>query len=452
MSPTDPWAESEDFLKSIMVSAYEKKRSQRSSLTSLPLYPNEEVMWDESVIPTMSFSGEGCLALPKLNLQFLTLQDYLLRNFNLFRLESTYEVRGDIEEAVSRVQAVIGEEEDVKFKGWARMAVKLDKLELMEVKAPLLGEEKPASVVAELTFSVGKFPNEVRNEWDELKEHDVLFLLSLAPKPEGLGYEGYGIDGTVSEREKYGVRYVRGCEIIEIRDEGHVLMNDTTGRIKPEDWRPPVGNGRTALVALDSAQYKLDLDRNETNLYSSFNLLLRRKAKENNFKPILESIRDLVDESTAIPPWLHDVFLGYGDPSAAHWKNLPAGRQLSSIDFKDTFLDAQHLRESFPNYEIQFLNEDGEVDEAPKPPFKVTLPSEDQSEKGENSGGQKRKSVGAEPSEQASEPSKSKILVESYAPLESGPYPQDQPKLNSVRFTPVQVRSCRSPLGWFLGI
>ncbi len=38
-------------------------------------------------------AGEACLALPKLNLQFLTLHDYLLRNFNLFRLEATYEVR-----------------------------------------------------------------------------------------------------------------------------------------------------------------------------------------------------------------------------------------------------------------------------------------------------------------------------------------------------------------------
>lgn len=31
----------------------------------------------------------GGLALPKLNLQFLTLHDYLLRNFHLFRMEST---------------------------------------------------------------------------------------------------------------------------------------------------------------------------------------------------------------------------------------------------------------------------------------------------------------------------------------------------------------------------
>ena len=46
----------------------------------------------------------GCLALPKLNLQFLTLHDYLLRNFNLFRLESTYEIRQDIEDVVSRMK------------------------------------------------------------------------------------------------------------------------------------------------------------------------------------------------------------------------------------------------------------------------------------------------------------------------------------------------------------
>lgn len=55
----------------------------------MPLYPTEEIIWDENIVPTAYFSGEGCLALPKLNLQFLTLHDYLLRNFNLFRLEST---------------------------------------------------------------------------------------------------------------------------------------------------------------------------------------------------------------------------------------------------------------------------------------------------------------------------------------------------------------------------
>ena len=51
-------------------------------------------------------AGENCLALPKLNLQFLTFHDYLLRNFNLFRLEATYEIREDISDVIGRVGAV----------------------------------------------------------------------------------------------------------------------------------------------------------------------------------------------------------------------------------------------------------------------------------------------------------------------------------------------------------
>lgn len=72
-------------------------------------------------MPNEYYSGEGCLSLPKLNLQFLTLHDYLLRNCNLFRLESTFEIRQDIEDAVSRMLPWKDEEGDVMFAGWARM-------------------------------------------------------------------------------------------------------------------------------------------------------------------------------------------------------------------------------------------------------------------------------------------------------------------------------------------
>lgn len=72
-------------------------------------------------MPNEYYSGEGCLSLPKLNLQFLTLHDYLLRNCNLFRLESTFEIRQDIEDAVSRMLPWKDEEGGVVFGGWARM-------------------------------------------------------------------------------------------------------------------------------------------------------------------------------------------------------------------------------------------------------------------------------------------------------------------------------------------
>ena len=50
---------------------------------------------------------------------------------------------------------------------------------------------------------------------------------------------------------------------------------------------------------------------------------------------MLESIRDLMNEQTVVPPWLHDIFLGYGDPAAAQYSSptMAPGR-LRTIDFK----------------------------------------------------------------------------------------------------------------------
>ena len=62
----------------------------------MPLYPTETLLWDGKQIPSTHYQGDAPLALPKLNLQFLTFWDYLLRNFNLFRLEATYEIREDV--------------------------------------------------------------------------------------------------------------------------------------------------------------------------------------------------------------------------------------------------------------------------------------------------------------------------------------------------------------------
>lgn len=62
------------------------------------------------------------------------------------------------------------------------------------------------------------------------------------------------------------------------------------------------------------------------------------QAKENNFKAVLESIRDLMNEDCVLPPWLHDILLGYGDPGAAQYRHMEGC--LQTVDFKDTFLDA----------------------------------------------------------------------------------------------------------------
>jgi len=82
----------EQLLLEILVFHYERRVSQIKRLNAMALYPTEEMIWNENIVPSAYHSSTGqVLALPKLNLQFLTLHDYLLRNFELFRLESTCE-------------------------------------------------------------------------------------------------------------------------------------------------------------------------------------------------------------------------------------------------------------------------------------------------------------------------------------------------------------------------
>ncbi|KAF6168355.1 hypothetical protein GIB67_018195 [Kingdonia uniflora] len=439
ISYDDPWSGRVDFLIEVMVSYFEKRQSQKEAINALPLYPNEQIMWDESLVPSINYSGEGCLALPKLNLQFLTLHDYLLRNFNLFRLESTYEIREDIQEAVPHLHAYINNEGDTAFRGWSRMAVPIKEFRIAKVQQPNIGEVKPASVTANVTFSISSYRAQVRSEWNSLKEHDVLFLLSIRPSFEPLSTEEASKS---SVPERIGLQFVRGCEVIEMRDEDGTLMNDFTGRIKRDEWKPPKGELRTITVALDTAQYYMDVgdiaEKGSEDVYGTFNILMRRKPKENNFKAILESIRDLMNESCIVPDWLHNIFLGYGNPSAAQWTNMPD--LLDKVDFKDTFLSADHLTESFPDYEVCFVSPDGVENLHPRPPFRIKLPKILKGNPVALPGNTKSITSGMMDTNMVDSVSeKEKLIVEAYVPPDPGPYPQDQPKQNSVRFTPTQV-------------
>ena len=452
VDPEDPWASDPEFLLEVVVSAFEKRRSQRQAINEMPLYPNEDVLWDENVVPSIAFTGESCLALPKLNLQFLTFHDYLLRNFNLFRLEATYEIREDIADALRRMGPYRDYETGlVKFSGWARMAMPVapGALAVTEVRKPNVGEAKPAGVTCEVKIDLSNLRGPVREEWDQLKQHDVLFLLAAEGPSDADGQTamhrgGAGSQPEQNPAERYGLKYVRGAEVIEVRDGEGKLMNDFTGRVKPEEAAGgPQGNERTYVLALDTAQYQLDVNRlveeQGEDVYMALNMLMRRKPKENNFKAILECIRDLMNSDCVVPDWLHDIFLGYGDPAAAQSDNMP--NQLKTVDFKDTFLDADHLRESFPGREVKFTSVN--KNQTPVPPFRVTFPALP-AETGEGDGAGSGKKRDAAGEDTATGVRSGPLLVESYVPPDPGPYPEDQPNLNHVRFTPVQVEAIRN--------
>ncbi|XP_071832631.1 RNA helicase aquarius-like [Apostichopus japonicus] len=411
-----------EFLLELMVSRHERRISQIQQLNETPLYPTEEILWDENIVPTEYFSGESCLALPKLNLQFLTIHDYLLRNFNLFRLESTYEIRQDVEDAISRLKPCRAEDDSTLFQGWARMAQPVTAFSVVEVAKPNIGENHPSSVRADVTITLN-VRQQIKGEWEALRKHDVAFLVTVRP----LHRVGKRLDKSVHFIERVGITYIRGCEV-----EG---MLNAEGEVIEEgpDPKPELeGDTRSFRVWLDPNQYQLDMNRtaedSTEDVYQSFNVVMRRKPKENNFKAVLETIRDLMNNDCVVPDWLHDIILGYGDPGAAHYSKME--KTISCLDWNDTFLSINHLKSSFPGYTVRVTTSNPSEQ---KPPFRITFP--------EPSNTKKRKH---DSKEEPTTAPKMELVVEPHVIPNRGPYPYNQPKRNSILFTPTQIEAIKA--------
>lgn len=252
-----------------------------------------------------------------------------------------------------------------------------------------------------------------------------MFLLAINPRG-GKAITNGGA-GSPSLAEKEGVVTVRAAEVIQVTDEKGRSIRDAAGGFE----------GRRRLVLkLDPKSYAQDAARasaGKPDVYDGINLVLRRHSRENNFKPVLESIRDLTMADVPLPSWLHEVFLGYGDPAAATYHQLP--NRLKSVDFRDTFLDWQHLIESLPG---KIIEPSDDVSGSFGPPY--VLESVERAEK-EPAKPSKKRRRGPEPELIAEVET---VNVSTYKPPNNGPYPTDAPKLNIVRFTPAQTEAIRS--------
>lgn len=47
-----------------MLAAYERRKSQREVINEMPLYPTENILWDEGMVPSVNFTGGCCYTAP----------------------------------------------------------------------------------------------------------------------------------------------------------------------------------------------------------------------------------------------------------------------------------------------------------------------------------------------------------------------------------------------------
>ena len=433
------------FYMEVLLSFHERKPSFQEAVSRLSVIPTEQNLYDPALLRNEMYDGSRPLALPKLNLQYLSLGDFLWRSFLLYRSEAFFQIRKDMEMTIKRMrprQAITGGAQ-VSFDGFSRMAIPISKPAIVEVAPPKVGSLKPAFVRAEIVLEVGRLADSVRREWESLRPDDVIFLMAVQSKPVrkyGFGSEAAAIAPHLT--------HLRTAEVVQVLDEhGRPLREPPPPTANGFDSRRP--RTRRLLVNLDAAAFKADKESvalGKSDIYPLLNVVARRKARENNFKLILETIQKLIVSDIALPSWLQDIYLGYGNPAAAKYTELPD--RLKSIDFRDTFLDWLHLLESFPGLTIEPV---GDETSSFPPPYVIEFDENNNNSSAAASSAatappvppKKRRRAATVEEKEKTLPPRS-VRVSTYKPPNPGPYPVDAPKLNAVRFTPAQVEAITS--------
>lgn len=411
------------FFIEVLLSSFERRKTFQESAGELSLFPTEESLFEVGLRRTDHYDGSRPLALPKLNLQYLSVGDFLWRSMVLYRCESFYAIRQDIEAVLSRIKPEVGRSGETVFTGSSKMALPISKPTILEVVPPLVGDNKPSMVRAEIKIELKRLAQHVRREWESLRPDDVLFLLGVdASKSKQQSNGG----SSLTEAEKLGLVSVRAAEIIQIYDDKGNAIRDAQAYFDGHHR----GDTRRLQLRLDAKAFKEDTEAHR-NIYDGINLLVRRAGRENNFKPVLESIQDLTLSDVPLAPWLHEVFLGYGDPAGATYKQL--ANRLTKVNFRDTFLDWQHLIESLPG---KIVEPTDEVTGSFGPPYVLETMEKMEVEETTTSKPSKKRRRDAEPALIADIET---LQVSTYKPPNNGPYPVDVPKLNAVRFTSTQI-------------
>lgn len=82
------------------------------------------------------------------------------------------------QDVLKRIGAQYDFDGKLQFTGWARMGLPTVSHQVVEVKKPKVGELRPAAVTAEVVITIKGLRGDVASEWDQLKQHDVIFLLT----------------------------------------------------------------------------------------------------------------------------------------------------------------------------------------------------------------------------------------------------------------------------------
>ncbi len=111
----------------VLLSEHEKRKTFQETARDLSILPTEVTLFEPALLRNDNYNGSEPLAIPKLNLQYLTVGDFLWRSFILHRSESFYEIRKHVEEVLKRLRPALTRTGQTSFDGFSRMALPISK-------------------------------------------------------------------------------------------------------------------------------------------------------------------------------------------------------------------------------------------------------------------------------------------------------------------------------------
>lgn len=306
-----------------------------------PVMISERELWSDR-------DGLASEALPVLNLEFLNVQDYLIRNFTLYRWESAWAIREDIEDALQRVQPSF-ESGELKFEGWAKMAASVINVKVTHIGQQRMDFAAPSQVNVEVSIDLSRLPNHARAEWHDVQPGDVLFLLRVhvpenRPQPLNAG---------IAQHNDWTVLLPYCCVRGFVVSHGDEKRENDFDRGTKGVSTPKSKTMITLSGFVDCLQYYYDIKAEKDSgipPLCGYNLIVRRRPQVNNFFSVLSSLRDLIiSPDTVLPEWLEGIVLGR---SIAPQCDADDKRREEILDTVDTFISEDHLRSSFPSVPV----------------------------------------------------------------------------------------------------
>eukprot|EP00347_Sterkiella_histriomuscorum_P016262 403353867 len=256
--------------------------------------------------------------------EYLDIQDYLLRQFDNRMEEQTHHVAKLIEDQIVKCKPLFGEEtgDFIDLTGWATQSARIEKISILDVKAPKIGHTNPSEVIAEIQFSLKNLPNLVKQEWLSLKPNNPLFFVCLDKSQD---YQKTSAKNSISITQ--GIKLVRGC-FIKMNEVSNLVVNPVelgnainekqsasqiTQAFSPSDTYK-------VQVQLDTIQYKQDLEKLMVQkskfleeIYSDSQLLIRVSGEDISQLKKLSLLKELYDDAISqgnLDQWIQEFVLG----------------------------------------------------------------------------------------------------------------------------------------------